>query len=90
MNEEKKVEAVREFYAHAAENKAALASSERMLFFGQFTSSLLIATYDFSPSRSSLLHSSFQCFLLGIWAHNVHHHQLIHMEYLLEKHFMSA
>ena len=35
VDEEKKVEAVRDFYAHAAENKTALASAERMLFFAR-------------------------------------------------------
>ena len=36
MDEEKKVEAVRDFYAHAAENRVAFASAERMLFLGKF------------------------------------------------------
>ena len=37
VDEEKKVEAVRKFYAYAAENKTAFASAERMLFFGKFS-----------------------------------------------------
>ena len=36
MDEEKKVEAVRDFYAHAAENKVSFASAEKMLFLGKF------------------------------------------------------
>ena len=36
VDEEKKVEAVRDFYAHAAENRVAFASAERMLFLGKF------------------------------------------------------
>ena len=36
MDEEKKVDAVRDFYAEAAENKVAFASAERMLFLGKF------------------------------------------------------
>ena len=36
VDEEKKVDAVRDFYAEAAENKVAFASAERMLFLGKF------------------------------------------------------
>ena len=91
MDEEKKVEAVREFYANAAENKTAFASAERMLFFGQFSFPVLIwAISDFSPSWGALLHPSVQCSLLGIWAHDVHDNQLIFMEFLLGKYFVSA
>ena len=90
MDEEKKVEAVREFYAHAAENKVASASSDRMLFFGQSTSSLLVAIYVFSPSRSTLLHPCLQCHVLGIWDKDVHERQLICVEFILEKYLVSA
>ena len=34
VDEEKKVEAVRDFYAQAAKNETAFSSAERMLFFG--------------------------------------------------------
>ena len=35
VDEEKKVEAVRDFYAQAAKNETAFSSAERMLFFGK-------------------------------------------------------
>ena len=35
MDEEQKVEAVREFYAHAEENKKTFDAAESMLFFGE-------------------------------------------------------
>ena len=37
VDEEKKVEAVRDFYAQAAKNETAFSSAERMLFFGKLS-----------------------------------------------------
>ena len=72
-DEEKKVEAVRDFYAHAAENKTAFASAERMLFLGKFACpDLIMAISDFSSSWCTILHPRLQCHLLGIRADDVH------------------
>ena len=72
VDEEKKVEAVRDFYAQAAKNETAFSSAERMLFFGKFRCPDLMAISDFSSSWCSILHPRIQCHLLGIRAHNVH------------------
>ena len=91
VDEEKKVDAVRDFYAEAAENKVAFASAERMLFLGKFICfdlmmNLMMGSMmdfwtsmdfcDFSPSWSSFLHPCLQRHLLGIRAHHVHGGQL--------------
>ena len=45
VDEEKKVEAVRDFYEHAAENKIALASAEGLLFFARVGVPLCILAF---------------------------------------------
>ena len=89
VDEEKKVDAVRDFYAEAAENKVAFASAERMLFLGKFICfhlmfdpmmdplmDLVVNIYVFSSSWSSCLYPSLHCHLLGLRAHDVHGRQL--------------
>ena len=85
VDEEKKVDAVRDFYAEAAENKVAFASAERMLFLGKLICfellmdlmmDLITGTYDFSSRWSACLYPSLQCHLLGIRTHDVHGGQL--------------
>ena len=75
-DEEKKVEAVRDFYEKASENKKAADSAERLLLFGGFQKIASKTSFDLSSDGGSFLYSRLQCYILVVWTNNVHGRQL--------------